>query len=283
MDATSPRSVFHAGEEALQARAGARERLAEAGPRVIRAAMPEQHRDFFVQLPFAVLGTLAPDGQPWATAVAGPVGFIASPAADRLHLGARPLPDDPAAAGLAAGAPVGLLGIQPHTRRRNRANGRVAAMDADGFTLAVEQSFGNCPKYIHARRVTHAPRSAPPEPVRTGACLDADARDLIRRADTCFIASAHPDALRADSAAQGVDVSHRGGRPGFVGVGGDHLWVPDFAGNQYFNTLGNLLLNPQAGRKELEQCVTESAKSWSFPTGQTVSPVQCSFFLQSSQ
>lgn len=43
------------------------------------------------------------------------------------------------------------------------------------------------------------------------------------------------------------------------------------------------VLNPQPSRKELEQCVTESAKSWTFPSGQTVAPVQCSFFLQSSQ
>lgn len=27
----------------------------------------------------------------------------------------------------------------------------------------------------------------------------------------------------------------------------NRLTIPDFAGNQYFNTLGNLLLNPRAG------------------------------------
>jgi hypothetical protein len=49
-----------------------------------------------------------------------------------------------------------------------------------------------------------------------------------------------------------VDVSHRGGKPGFVRVqrdaaGVDVLTVPDFAGNQMFNTLGNLQLHPRAG------------------------------------
>ncbi|HMY48643.1 MAG TPA: pyridoxamine 5'-phosphate oxidase family protein [Rhodocyclaceae bacterium] len=244
---TPPRSVFHAGEEALQALAGAQARLAETGPRVIREVLPEQHRSFFAELPFAVLGALDADGQPWATAIAGPPGFITSPTPERLRIGALPAADDPAAAGLAPGAAIGLLGLQPHTRRRNRANGRVAALDADGFTLAVEQSFGNCPKYIHARRVEHAAQTAAPAPARVQARLDGATADLIRHADTFFIATAHPDAARGEHAAHGVDVSHRGGRSGFVGVDGDHLWVPDFAGNQYFNTLGNLLLNPRAG------------------------------------
>ncbi|HEY0342264.1 MAG TPA: pyridoxamine 5'-phosphate oxidase family protein, partial [Steroidobacteraceae bacterium] len=45
-----------------------------------------------------------------------------------------------------------------------------------------------------------------------------------------------------------VDVSHRGGKPGFVKVDRDDmLTVPDFAGNQFFNTLGNFLVNPRAG------------------------------------
>ena len=42
-------------------------------------------------------------------------------------------------------------------------------------------------------------------------------------------------------------MSHRGGRPGFVGVQGDTLVIPDFRGNRFFNTLGNLLGDPRAG------------------------------------
>ncbi|XLM22644.1 pyridoxamine 5'-phosphate oxidase family protein, partial [Chromobacterium piscinae] len=41
--------------------------------------------------------------------------------------------------------------------------------------------------------------------------------------------------------------SHRGGKPGFVKIDGDTLTIPDFAGNGYFNTLGNLLRHPRAG------------------------------------
>ena len=83
---------------------------------------------------------------------------------------------------------------------------------------------------------------------RTGLGDDA-IRRLILRADTFFIATAYP-ADKCDVTAQthGVDVSHRGGKPGFVRVESDTtLIVPDYAGNQFFNTIGNLLVNPRAG------------------------------------
>ena len=49
----------------------------------------------------------------------------------------------------------------------------------------------------------------------------------------------------------GVDVSHRGGKPGFVRVdeneAGTLLTLPDFRGNFFFNTLGNIVAYPHAG------------------------------------
>ena len=244
---------FHAGERALQARAGAREIMAAAGPRVIRDFMPEQHRAFFAQLPFLLVGSLDADHQPWASVLSAPPGFAHSPDATHLRIDALPAAGDPLAGQLVPGASLGLLGIEPHTRRRNRLNGRVEALDGGGFMLAVQQSFGNCPKYIQAREPLFAPEggtTAPPIERRAG--LDAAARRLIARADTLFIASAlPPQAAAGDEAspeAQGVDVSHRGGRPGFVRVDADGtLTVPDFAGNRFFNTLGNLAVHPRAG------------------------------------
>src|SRR5262249_22079021 len=51
--------------------------------------------------------------------------------------------------------------------------------------------------------------------------------------------------------AEGVDVSHRGGKPGFVRVteegGRTVLTSPDFRGNFAFNTLGNIQLDPRSG------------------------------------
>jgi len=239
-------ATFHPGEQAVQLRAGAYERMAEVGPRVIRPFMPDQHRDFFAELPFLVLGTRDAQGQPWASVLAGPPGFAHSPEPRALRVDALPGGGDPAT--LAAGAPVGLLGIQPHTRRRNRMNGWIDTLDATGFTVRVGQSYGNCPKYIQPREAIYA-GPAPSAPVlQELPGLDDRARALIARADTFFIATAHPEAGSGRDAAFGVDVSHRGGPAGFVRLEGDDtLAVPDFIGNSFFNTLGNLQLEPRCG------------------------------------
>jgi predicted pyridoxine 5'-phosphate oxidase superfamily flavin-nucleotide-binding protein len=248
MSAAMTGPTFHAGEVALQESAGARSWLAEAGPRVIRDHMPEQHREFFAQLPFLVAGTVDAQGQPWASILAGPPGFVASPDPRQLVVRAQPFSHDPLAQTLRAGSPIGLLGIEPHTRRRNRLNGHVTRRDDDGFAVQVDQSFGNCPKYIQARKPEFVARPGTAPIAGRLDTLDEAARALIARADTFFIATAHPLAARSDSSAFGVDVSHRGGKPGFVRVDRDcSLTVPDFMGNFFFNTLGNLALNPRCG------------------------------------
>jgi hypothetical protein len=243
-----PISPFHEGELALQRSAGSLARLAEVGPRFIRDHMPEQHREFFAQLPFLVAGGLDAHGQPWASVLAGPPGFAHSPDPQQLVVRARPGPGDPLAEALQVGAPLALLGIQPHTRRRNRVNGHVGATDGAGFVLRVDQSFGNCPKYIQAREPEFVPGNARPGAARRYDALDDAALRMVESADTLFIATAHPMAGQSDLPAFGVDVAHRGGKPGFVRVDGrSRLTIPDFAGNLYFNTLGNVALNPRCG------------------------------------
>ncbi|HEV8691320.1 MAG TPA: pyridoxamine 5'-phosphate oxidase family protein [Ideonella sp.] len=242
---------FHAGEQALQARAGVRERMEEVGHKVVRDHMPEQHRELFGKLPTLLLAVQDDQGQPWATMLHGPAGFITSPDARSLRVQARPTAEDPVAPWLAEGAAVGLLGIEPHTRRRNRANGRVRALAGDGFELEVLQSFGNCPKYIHAREpLPIEAGSARPLAKQLGPALDAPSIALLRRADTTFIASASGARING-APGDGVDVSHRGGPAGFIHVAtGPHglrLTLPDYQGNFFFNTLGNLLAWPRAG------------------------------------
>ena len=247
--------AFHEGERAVQARVGAavRERMEQIGPRVIRDFMPDQHRDFFEQLPFVVAGTVDKSGQPWASILAAPPGFIRSPDAEHLTVQARPLPADPLNETLADGAPIGLLGIEPHTRRRNRMNGIVHSAHASGFAVEVSQSFGNCPKYIQAREPMYADTPLAAKPViHESPQLNEAARRMITLADTLFIATAYAPTYAGDGEqagrAGGVDVSHRGGKPGFVRVEADGtLTMPDFFGNFFFNTLGNIAVNPRAG------------------------------------
>ncbi|HEY8289581.1 MAG TPA: pyridoxamine 5'-phosphate oxidase family protein [Acetobacteraceae bacterium] len=228
---------FHSGELEAQQRAGVRSEGAG-----IRNWMPDQHRDFFALLPFLPIATLDEEGWPVATVLSGAPGFISSPDPNTLRVNATPNPVDPAARYLQRGSPAAVLGIALETRRRNRANGVITAADNDGLTLHVTQSFGNCPKYIQTREWAPA-RHETAATCESLTSLDAEAGALVDAADTFFVAtSSGPGA----GPAGGVDISHRGGRPGFIRRDGTLLTIPDFRGNRYFNTLGNLLLNPRA-------------------------------------
>ncbi|HEX6707891.1 MAG TPA: pyridoxamine 5'-phosphate oxidase family protein [Albitalea sp.] len=237
--------MFHAGELAVQERAGVREKVAVAGTRMIRAFMPEQHRELFEKLPTLFVGSLDAQGRPWASVLAGRPGFVTAPDERHLRIAAHPEAVDPLAARLAPGTPLGLLGLEPHTRRRNRMNGTVVDADATGFGVEVDQSFGNCPQYIQAREPQWV-QPAPGPAEALGAGLNDAALRLVARADTLFIASASQRAGRRGGA-EGVDVSHRGGRPGFVRAHDGVLTLPDYRGNNLFNTLGNIAAHPRAG------------------------------------
>jgi predicted pyridoxine 5'-phosphate oxidase superfamily flavin-nucleotide-binding protein len=239
--------TFHTGEAALQRELGVAERMQRIGPQVIRRQLPEQHRDFFRELPFIVVGSIDARAQPSASLLARAPGFVFSPDPSTLRIDALPHPDDPLSANLSAGAALGVLGILPHERRRNRVNGRRIELDARGFSLGVDQSFGNCPKYIWPREPVYV--GAPEQPAAwRSTSLGERERALVASADTFFLASAHPEAGTRPTRSHGVDVSHRGGPPGFVHFTGDDSFIiPDFRGNNFYNSLGNLQLNPRAG------------------------------------
>jgi predicted pyridoxine 5'-phosphate oxidase superfamily flavin-nucleotide-binding protein len=220
---------FHAGELLAQ-------QLAGGGPPgfAIRDVMPDQHRSFFPLLPFLCVGALDRDGWPLATILTGAPGFVSSPTPHTLAIAADAGEGDPARGLLVEGAAVGLLGIELPTRRRNRANGVLIRGASEGLLLEVHQSFGNCPKYIRTR--TLMPAAVAPSATDAFDGLDAQAAALVARSETLFVASASGGT---------VDISHRGGPSGFVRVQGDTLLVPDYPGNRYFNTLGNLVLEPR--------------------------------------
>jgi len=228
--------AFHEDELRAQALAGQQ----RAGRAAIRPFMPDQHREFFALLPYLFVATPDADGWPMASVLTGQPGFMQSPDPTTLRIGALPAPDDPAAPTFVVSADVGLLGLDFTTRRRNRANGRLVAID-DALTVAISQSFGNCAQYIQTR--APSPRAVAGAPVERLDHLDDAARALIEASDTFFVASRS----RSGIGDGGLDMSHRGGKPGFVGVTGDTLAIPDFRGNRFYNTLGNLLGDPRAG------------------------------------
>jgi uncharacterized protein len=241
---TTGSTPFHAGELEAQRRAGAGDVASWAGS-FIRDHMPGQHREFFAALPFLVVAGGDRAGRPWVTIIEGPEGFVRSPDPRGLAIAARLPAEDPLAATLVPGAAVGVLGIDPATRRRNRVNGLVRATD-NGFAVEVQQSFGNCPQYIHERE-WHRVAAGSGAGAQVSSRLDADQRALIAAADTFFIGTGSRGQGEGRSF-DGYDASHRGGPPGFVQVAGDGmLRIPDYAGNKFFNTIGNLIRDPHVG------------------------------------
>lgn len=239
-------SPFHAGEIAVQERVGVRAKMEAQGRRVIRDYFTEQHQQFYTQLPFLIAGTVDVNGHPWASILVGEPGFLSTPDKHTLQVDSKPLFGDPLTNTLAEGIDIGLLGIELPTRRRNRMNGTITVIASNGFTVRVGQSFGNCPQYIQARSVVLPESHHSPQIVREIAALTEAERAMIAAADTFFIATAFYGNI--SDLVRGVDVSHRGGKPGFVRIDPDGtLNIPDFAGNLHFNTIGNLLLEPHAG------------------------------------
>ncbi|TYB69260.1 oxidoreductase [Nonomuraea sp. PA05] len=228
--------MFHRGEHAVQRRAGLT--VDGWGSAGVGATIPQVAADFLSRQRLIVIAAADETGAAWAGALTGPPGFVTVPndrtiVADRL-----PATGDPLSGLFDAERPVGLLAIEPATRRRMRVNGR-ARGDGGRLTIRTEQVYSNCPKYIQTRA------DADDSPAQSRTALVTDAltaghQRWIAAADTFFVATY--------VAGLGADASHRGGNPGFVTVTGDRrLTWPDYVGNSMYMTLGNLELEPRCG------------------------------------
>lgn len=235
-----PLDVFHEGELAVQRRAGLLDQGAHVS-RAVRASIPGVARDFLARQPMAVLGAADEEGRLWASLLSGNPGFLRAESDTELAVAALPVPADPLYARLGGGpAPVGMIAIEPATRRRMRLNG-YGTPSGDGFHVALDQVYANCPKYIRRREPHRAPGASGSPVVRTrDTRLPDHLRAFLADADTFFVATTDRDGH--------TDAAHRGGDPGFVQVlSPTALRWPDYTGNAMFNTLGNLEVDARAG------------------------------------
>ena len=235
---TDPYLSYHEGELAVQARSGVGSDGLTAGA-MYRPVMPAGVQHFLSTQQLAVFSTSDKDGRVWASMRSGPTGFLHALDESRLAIGGYSHPADPLLANLSAQPEAGMIVIHLALRHRVRLNG-IARPGPDGrIELRLRQVYGNCPQYIQARAVI-GDREVVSTSAQFGDALKPDQRQLIEKADTLFIATAHPQS--------GADASHRGGRPGFVCVEGERrLLIPDYRGNNMFNTLGNIASNPRTG------------------------------------
>lgn len=222
--------------------------------------------------PLIAIGTLDKQGRPWTTLWGGEKG-ISQPVAQGI-IGIRtPVvgSHDPVVEELVgkdangtvtreegAGRMVAGLTIDLETRKRVKLFARMVAgalsLREDEATdakqhfaevqlvLRIEQSLGNCPKYLNRKRIE--PAISKPELISDSPQLPQQAIDLLAKADLFFVSSSNHE--------KDMDTNHRGGPRGFVRVvsneaSGAVLCYPEYSGNRLYQTLGNLKVNPVIG------------------------------------
>jgi len=228
--------AWHEGELAVQTRAGVAAQAQRVG-RIIGETIPAAAAQFLAARPYVIVATVSSDGAISASILGGAPGFTVTTSERSIRIEPRFGHLAEVIAGLNDTGTIGLLAIDPANQRRMRANGSAAVHDTTIF-MTTREVYSNCPQYIHPRTIEPQPAEAAEK--LTGNALTADQQAWISRSDTLYIASAHQET--------GADASHRGGEAGFVrGEGANRLALPDYSGNNMFNTLGNLAVDPRCG------------------------------------
>ncbi len=181
----------------------------------IRPFMPDQHRDFFALLPYFFIATTDDGGWPVATVLTGQPGFIQSP--DPSTPGRR----RPAATGRTGreavrGRPAvrgpgpGLRHPTPQPRQRPDHGGGEGRADAprSSRASATARNTSRPARWRRDRPRPRRPRRSPSRRPRPWPRSPAPTRCSWPPTPT----------FRRGGENGGVDISHRGGLPGFVKV-----------------------------------------------------------------
>lgn len=237
--------MFHSGEIEIQNQAGEQEVAALTG-RIIQKTINSRAADFISGQSFVVVASLDEEFYPWASFLWGSKGLVSvkTPKSILIHKDKMlQTPSNEFRNNLTKNTEVASLFIDFRSKKRHRVNGTMTE-NMDSLSLCVEESYPNCPRYIQSKETPGVKKTDCFDESRKttehGTKLDAGHREMIRGADTFFVAT-----FRSGS---GMDISHRGGEKGFVQIMENGvLRVPDYQGNGMFNTLGNMHVHPRAG------------------------------------
>ena len=236
-------SPFHQGERQVQLQLGVGDIEAWAR-KVVRPYLPAQHRQFYAKLPFLVAGARDEQGRPWATILAGQQALVSSPDDRTLHIAGKPVPRRRVGG---SAARWNRFGPARHRIRHQAAqSGQWTSFRGQRGPSAFRRSNVRQLPAIHSRAGMALADDTSPGAVKLGNKLTAEQSEWIAQSDTLFIASGHRG--EGEDPAFGMDASHRGGDPGFVTVTTpNRLVFPDYAGNNHYNTIGNLVVDPRVG------------------------------------
>ena len=230
------KSKFHSGEIEVQTRAGVRD-LAQRVSRVISPTLPTNAQYFLEIQSMVVVGSLDSNNRLQVSVLTGKLGFIQALDESTIRIDAMPFDDDPLIENLRKKNEIGLLAIDLANRNRLKVKGE-AQLKSSTIHVTTKRAYAQCPKYIQAREVgSISSEIRAKQTIQRSENMGNDLQKFIAVADTFFIATYHQES--------GIDVSHRGGNPGFIKVLNQNKIVfPDYSGNSMFNTLGNISVNP---------------------------------------
>lgn len=269
----SGNSIFHRGERRIQERAG-ETALADRNAVMVTDTVIVAARPFIGRQSMVVLGSVDANGDVWASIVFGQPGFAHTGSGKSVLLevpAEQRDGTDPVWRNIEANPSLGMLFIDLGKRRRYRVNGSVIGSSSSSIEVAVFEAYPNCPRYIQGRTLQTIGPAGLAHGMRQEAAIQDELADIVRQADTLFVASYHPTL--------GADVSHRGGARGFISIVDDKtLRIPDYPGNCLYNTFGNFEVNARSGlcipdfaSDRLLQLTGAAALQWEMPDphGQT--------------
>jgi len=233
---------FHEGELKIQNKYKIKHdpRLAE---RLLKDHIIDRLVPFIEQQSTIIVSTTDVDGNIWTSMLVGSSGFVKVVTSKQIHIDLDLLKSTPTEIlfkNIRPESKIGLLFIDTATRSRYRLNGN-ASLLSDKIEINVSEAYPNCPKYIQQRVPIFSDEQTKLGINEvTGSILKNIHKEWIKKADTFFLGSMN--------AAGDMDASHRGGATGFIELLEDNvLKIPDYVGNNMFNTLGNFVQVPMAG------------------------------------
>nr|WP_042295508.1 pyridoxamine 5'-phosphate oxidase family protein [Nonlabens ulvanivorans] len=233
---------FHQGELKIQDKYNIKHdpRLAE---RLLKDHVMEQLVPFIEQQSTVIVSTKDMEGNIWASMLLGDTGLVKVATSKQIYIQLNHLKStrkEILFTNIKSQSNIGLLFIDTATRTRYRLNGE-ATLYPDKIEITVSEAYPNCPKYIQQRVPAFSEEISElgMEEIK-GTRLNSEQLKWIKKADTFFLGSVNT--------AGNMDASHRGGSTGFIELLEDNtLKIPDYIGNNLFNTLGNFVQVPKAG------------------------------------
>jgi len=228
-------SVYHDGERYIQEQMEVRDK-SDSRSSMIYQEMPVVAAQFLESLNFAVLTFSNSKQELFSSVLSDFNSFITILNSKEIVMNLEKSSFIPSDILEEKNLNIGILGLEFENRMRIRVNGKGKIKD-NKLHLIIDNVYSNCPKYINDRKIIGKVDFFNNSIIHKYAILEKACKKIIEYSDTFFIASSYEN--------KGADISHKGGKKGFLKIlNPTELKFNDFPGNNMYNTLGNIHINP---------------------------------------